>query len=146
MITMVKIIPPLRTTDQQGSGAYGAPRSGGRKHRGVDIACHRGSVVLSVKAGKVTKIGYPYSPEDKTKGHLRYVELTDVAGYRLRYFYVHPVVTLGDVILTDEKIGTTQGLTDIYPGITDHFHFEVIFNGEYLDPLLYLQKLERVTG
>jgi len=135
---MLLINPPSRGFDRWGGGHFGASR-GQRRHRGVDIACHAGSTVLAALGGTVTKIGYPYNPSDKDKGHLRYVEVTDSAGARCRYFYISPAVNVGEVVGAGEPIGTTQGLLTIYPGITDHFHFEVISkHGEYVHPLEYI--------
>lgn len=134
---MIKITPPIRGQDSQGRGEFCAPR-GDHTHQGIDLACMRGSLVRSVCAGKVTKIGYPYNPEDKVKGHLRYVQVTDNNGFDVRYFYIIPRVKVGDNVLTDWILGEVQGLTDIYPGITDHFHFEVKKNGEIINPHEYL--------
>ena len=134
---MITITPPLRGQDSQGSGAFGAPR-GKRTHQGIDFACMKGSLVRSVCNGKVTKIGYPYNPADTVKGHLRYVQVTDENGYDLRYFYIAPSVKLGDNILTNWIVGEVQGLTDIYKGITDHFHFEVKKDGNIINPHEYL--------
>jgi murein DD-endopeptidase MepM/ murein hydrolase activator NlpD len=133
----LKIIPPLRGQDSQGSGAFGASR-GSRTHNGIDIACMKGSQVLSVCAGKVTKLGYPYNPNDEKKGHLRYVQVTDKDGNDVRYFYVKPSVKVGDTVLSDWIIGEVQGLTDIYEGITDHYHFEVKKDGAIINPHDYL--------
>ena len=127
---------PLRGDDKHGSGYYGAPR-GGRKHKGVDIACYKGSEVLSLSEGKVTKIGYPYDPNDSKKGHLRYVQIS-YGDYDFRYFYVHPTVSIGDRVIKGDTLGITQGLTDIYPGITDHYHFEVKENGKIINPKEFL--------
>lgn len=135
---MIAIRPPIRGNDKFGSGRYLAPR-GNRQHRGIDLSCYQGSEILSPSAGTVTKIGYPYSPSDPKKGHLRYVQVTEKGMYRCRYFYVRPTVLVGADIRPGDKIGISQGLTKIYPGITDHIHFEVI-EGErnYLDPTAYL--------
>lgn len=130
---MIRIEPPMRGTDKHGSGYFGAPR-GSKTHRGIDYACYKGSRVLSFAAGEVTHWGYPYNPTDEAKGHLRYVEITDAEGYQLRYFYVMPSVYIGDQIFAGEPIGETQGLMDIFPDITDHFHFEVKRNGAYIAP------------
>lgn len=127
---------PIRGDDKHGSGAYGASR-GSRKHNGVDIACYKGSEVLSINDGKVTKIGYPYDPNDSKKGHLRYVQVTS-GDYYFRYFYVHPTVSVGDRVMKDDMLGITQGLLDVYPGITDHFHFEVKQGSEYINPMNFL--------
>jgi murein DD-endopeptidase MepM/ murein hydrolase activator NlpD len=128
---------PIRGKDCHGSGAFDAPRSGGRKHRGVDPICKAGIDINPVIPGIVTKIGYPYNPEDEKKGHLRYVEVkmddssTDL---RLRYHYIKPTVQVGDEVNLSTIIGFSQDLTKIFPGITPHVHFEVIENGKYINP------------
>lgn len=127
------IITPIRGQDCHGAGYYGAPR-GGRVHKGVDCACHPGSIVLGLTHGEVTKIGYPYNPNDEKKGHCRYVEVT-LDGNRFRYFYLTPLVSVGDTVAPLEPLGKVQDLTIIYPGITSHYHFEIIdANGEYINP------------
>lgn len=136
---MIKIIPPPRGFDAHGSGAFNAPR-GDHTHNGVDFACVARSKILSVCAGEVTKIGYPYNPTDSKKGHLRYVQVTDIDGRDLRYFYVRPIVKVGDKVSTDDVLGTSQDLTSIYKGIVQHFHFEIRDNGKYLNPDEYLSE------
>jgi len=136
----MKIIPPIRGNDEQGSGYFGAPR-GEKTHRGVDLACHKGSIVLSLTPGFVTKIGFPYDPSDRLKGHLRYVQVTyDETNYR--YFYIYPTVKLGNTVEIDEPLGIVQGLTKIYHGITDHFHLEITRDGIYLDPTKFLESVD----
>jgi len=128
----MKIIPPIRGSDPQGQGHYGAPRGTG-KHNGVDVSCYKGSVILSITGGMVTKIGYPYDPGDKKKGHLRYVQVTfDETNYR--YFYIDPFVSVGESVKPEDPLGVSQGLTEIYLGITDHIHFEIKRDGIYLNP------------
>lgn len=134
----MKIIPPLRIIDPYGEGHYLAPR-GSRLHKGVDIACYKDSVILSLTAGVVTKIGYPYNPSDSIKGHLRYVQVScDDLDYR--YFYIKASVAVGDIVKIDDPLGVTQGLSEIYPGITDHFHFEIKQNGKFINPNSFLQQ------
>lgn len=135
------ILPAIRTyirgQDRHGSGAYDASRDGGtRTHKGIDVAFQ----VAARMPGTVTKIGYPYNPQDERKGHFRYVEVTDEAGFRLRYFYVSPNVEVHQIVERGDPLGFPQDLTGIYPGITPHFHFEVIDQaGEYIDPMAYLE-------
>lgn len=146
---MISILPPIRGTDAHGSGWFGASRSGYKngkhikyKHPGVDFCSYKGSIIVSPHSGTVTKIGYPYSPNDQRKGHLRYVQITEHGKYRCRYFYVVPYegIKVGDNIVPGKEIGITQGLVNIYPSITDHFHFEVIEGvRNFLDPLKYLK-------
>lgn len=127
---------PIRGDDKHGSGVFGAPR-GNRTHKGVDIACYEGSEVLSVTDGFITKIGYPYDPNDNKKGHLRYVQVTS-GNLDFRYFYVHPTVSIGDKVIKGDMLGITQGLLKVYPGITDHFHFEVKEGDEHINPMNFL--------
>ncbi len=124
---------PVRGQDCQGSGGFGAPR-GKRKHMGVDIACYKYSQVMSVCAGTVTKIGFPYHPNDPQRGHLRYVQVTDNGNLDHRYFYISPTVVVGQEISKGDVLGVTQGLTEIYKGITDHFHYELKDGDMFLNP------------
>ena len=133
---MIKIIPPDRGQDVHGSGAYLASR-GSRTHNGVDKACLVGSVVLSCSVGLVTKIGIVYSDPEKTR--FRYVQVTNPLGYDLRFFYLDPLVSVGDEIGRDQPLGTVQELP--YGGITPHFHFEVKKDGKYIDPNKFLASL-----
>lgn len=129
----IMIIPPIRGIDVFGSGHYGASR-GKRKHRGIDLACYPGSIVCSVAPGKVTKLGYPYSLDQEKKKHFRYVEVT-LDGNKFRYFYILPVVKVGDDISVGTPLGISQKLGEVYKGITEHVHFEVIEpDGNYTDP------------
>lgn len=131
----------IREQDSQGAGHYGAPR-GSRKHNGIDIVCHAGEVVTCFESGGVTKLGYPYNPNDDKKGHLRYVEVTVPNGDRHRYFYTGPLVDVGDSVERGQTIGSAQGLTEIYPGITDHYHFEIkLRDGSFIDPVPVLHEL-----
>jgi len=133
----MNIIPPIRETDSQGSGYFGAPR-GSRTHNGVDVACYNGSGIFPVIEGEVTKIGYPYNPNNEKKGHLRYIQVTDVTGRDWRYFYVLPSAKVGDYVTITDIIGIAQGLSDIYPDITDHIHVEIKIDGEFIDPTEYV--------
>ncbi len=140
MAKQLAVIPPVRQGDKWGSGVYGA-RRGSRVHKGVDYACAKGSVILAVSPGVVTKIGYPYDPSNEKKGHYRYVQITTDLGAHERYFYISPSVEKGDIIEAGDALGEAQGLLKLYPGITDHIHFEVKFDsGEVVDPEHYLNQ------
>jgi peptidoglycan LD-endopeptidase LytH len=121
----------MRCNDSQGKGYYGASR-GARIHYGVDFVAKPGEPVRAFMAGKVSKVGYPYA--DKLQ--FRYVEVRRVNGDNLRYFYVNPTVQEGDDISQGEMLGTAQELP--YEGITQHYHFEVKSQGEFVDPIKYL--------
>lgn len=133
----MNIEPPIRGQDAHGSGEYGAPR-GDHTHKGVDLSCCKGSKIHPCRAGEVTKIGYPYNPNDAKKGYLRYVQVTDADGFEHRYFYIKPMVKVGDHVDSIDIIGESQGLIEIYPGITDHIHYEVKLYGSFVDPRRFL--------
>lgn len=137
----MNVLPMMRGRDPQGSGRFGASRDGGtRTHNGIDLVSNPGEMhmlspgdpVRSLNDGIVTKLGYPYSHDLS----FRYVEVKDVRGYRCRYFYVQPTVDLDDRIHAGDMLGTLQELP--YPGITQHFHFEVMAGKTYHDPIAYL--------
>lgn len=128
----------IRGTDIHGSGAYKAPR-GNNTHNGIDIIHTPTEPVFAFVPGRVTKIGYPYlqgvNPYEvgseeyikfQAKKALRYVQVTDEKGFDARYFYVNPSVGTGRSINSGDEIGVAQGLDNIYPDITEHFHFEVL--------------------
>jgi hypothetical protein len=119
----------FRTCDPKGCGHFGASR-GSRKHVGVDMACAPGTDVGSPVRGVVTKLGWPY------RGHpeVRYVEV-EAEEYLFRMFYVDPSVKVGDVVELNGVLGTSQALGHLYPGITEHVHFEIKDkDGKYVDP------------
>lgn len=133
----------IRGQDRWGAGYYGAPRSG-RKHQGIDVIIHKDEAVTAYECGTITKYGFPYNPNDPKKGHLRYIEITADNGDKYRYFYVEPLLLVGDTVKRGDIIGYAQGLSDIYPGITSHFHFEIMKPGRgrsYRDPVEALMNL-----
>lgn len=118
---------PQRGNDIHGSGEYGASR-GSRTHRGIDLACYPGSLIYSPVSGKVTKLGFPYAHDLSIK----YVQITDSKGFDHRCFYVNPLVSVGVQVTEDDIIGTSQELP--YKGITQHVHYEIKKDGDYLNP------------
>lgn len=130
----MKGLLPKRHEDKWGSGAYGAPR-GDRTHNGIDFVAEPGTMIYPDKFGEVTKLGYPYGDDTS----FRYVEVTDENGYRLRYFYLIPVVKVGQRVDKDTVIGAVQDLTTRYPGIKNHVHLEIkLPDGSYVNPSEYL--------
>ena len=131
----------VRGKDKYGRGFFGASRKG-RLHNGVDLVNHTGEAITAFCDGTVTKIGFPYDPRDCKKGIFRYVEVSDSGGRRFRYFYSDSLVDLGQVVSQDEIIGAAQELECIYPGITQHCHFEIMLeDGSYISPVQELEAL-----
>jgi peptidoglycan LD-endopeptidase LytH len=127
----------IRGIDAHGSGAYLASR-GLRVHNGVDIVTEIGEEIKSQCRGVVSKIGLPYDPQNSLKAHFRYVQVTDENGLFVRHFYCDPIVEITDIIEKGQVLGVSQDLTKVYPGITQHLHFEVKRGQAYLNPLEYL--------
>ena len=132
----------IRGSDQWGSGKYYASR-GGRHHNGLDIVVKPGQQIRPLTGGKVSKIGFPYDPQDDSKGYLRYIQIMDSNGFELRYFYLAPSVTVTQYVTINSVIGFAEDLTKIYPGITNHYHFEVLtfLNDQkvFINPVHYLR-------
>ena len=126
----------IRGTDKFGNGAFGASRDGGaRKHEGVDIVTIDGEPFYSLNEGVISKLGYVY----KGNYTFRYVQVSKNNGEAWRYFYLQPEVELGLKIKVGDKLGVTQSLQFKYPGITPHVHFEIMKNGEYIDPTEFVE-------
>jgi murein DD-endopeptidase MepM/ murein hydrolase activator NlpD len=123
----------LRQPDKFGSGFFGASR-GDRSHNGIDLEAIIGTQIESPLKGVVTKLGWPYAQPERS--HIRYVEVTDPSKeYRFRFFYTQPVVEVGDEIEIGDVLGVSQLLSTMYPGITEHIHFEIKNSkDEYIDP------------
>ena len=121
---------PIRKQDAHGSGEWGASR-GTRKHNGIDLAAYPGTVIISPVQGTVTKLGYPYA-DDLT---YKYVQVTTSAGEDHRFFYLNPMVDIGDPVWDGEtELGYVQDLGKRYSGITSHAHYEIKVGGEYVEP------------
>lgn len=132
---------PARGVDVYGSGAFGAPRDGGRRtHHGVDLVAVAGEAVCAPIAGVITRIGPAYAGRDR----LQFVEIANpTTHYVARVPYVGPLVRRGVTVAAGDLIGTAQSLAGRYPkGITNHVHVEFTGRlGERLDPLVVLPPL-----
>ena len=121
--------PLLVRRDAKGDGAFRAPRSGRRSHRGVDLVAPLGSPVRAIRSGTVTRV-------DTHRGLGRFVELSH--RHDLTSLYAHLATTnvktggrvkQGQVIGTVGKTGNAR-----HPWITPHLHLEVARRGELIDP------------
>ena len=143
---MLTIIPPKRISDNWGDGHYLASRGINRKHKGQDFACYPGSEIKAIVAGVVTKIGFPYDDDEDQDGRpdFTYVEIKDAHGNKAQYYYVEPIVKVGDYIISGRTIGNTQALGGKYSKITEHLHLQVKDkHGVYFDPNTYLIPMAR---
>ena len=134
----------LRTHDKWGFGNFHAPR-GSRLHNGVDIINVPNEAIVCFEPGHVSKIGYPYA--DSNKSHYRYIQIDTDSSDMHRYFYVESLVQVGDEVEAGSIIGWAQDLSVVYPGITQHLHFEVkLKDGSFIDPVEVLKGLGYVVS
>jgi murein DD-endopeptidase MepM/ murein hydrolase activator NlpD len=97
-------------------------------HQGVDFAAPRGTPVVAVADGLVTFSG-------RRSGYGNMVEIRHVDGYSTRYAHNQAnLVQEGQQIRRGQKIGTV-GATGTATG--PHVHFEVLKNGEHLNPISF---------
>ena len=124
--------------DAFGSGLFGAPRSGGRAHRGLDLLAPVGTEVLAAKSG-VAKAG-------RLKNGLgRYVEVHHPDGTMTLYAHLREIrvrdgrrVRQGNVVGTVGRSGNAQRRA-----IRPHLHFEIWdTRGNPVDPLPLLLNRE----
>ncbi len=121
--------------DPYGSGEFGAHRSGGRRHRGVDLTAPVGTEVWAAKSGRVA-IG-------RLKNGLgRYVEVHHPDGWRTRYAHLNQIavrdgqrIGRGQLLGTVGKTGNARRRL-----IQSHLHFEVWdVEGVPVDPLTVIE-------
>jgi murein DD-endopeptidase MepM/ murein hydrolase activator NlpD len=115
--------------DAKGNGRFGAPRSGNRKHRGIDIESPVGTPVCSIKSGKVIQVG-------KHKGLGWFIEIQHAHKISSLYAHLESVnVSVGDRLRQGQKIGAVGKTGNAKsPLIKPHLHLEIWKNGEPVDP------------
>jgi peptidoglycan LD-endopeptidase LytH len=97
-----------------------APRSGGRKHQGVDLFAQKGTAVLSATNGIIWRVG-----EDSLGGNV----VSVLGDGRAIYYYAHldsfnPDIKVGNRVTTGTQLGTV-GNTGNAKNTPSHLHFGV---------------------
>lgn len=109
------------------------PTGGARRyHRGVDIAAPYGTPIRAAASGQVVKVSRSWA-----KG--LYVEIKHTDGYATAYFHLHKAavkpgwsIAQGEIIGYEGNSGQSTG---------PHLHFEILKNGEQVNPALFLAEL-----
>lgn len=112
------------------TGWFGEPRPG-HLHSGIDIAADYNTPVVAVASGTVDYAGYG-------SGYGNHIQIYHGGGISTLYAHLNwngIWVNSGDTITQGQVIGLV-GSTGNSTG--PHLHFEVIINGEPVDPLSYL--------
>jgi len=107
------------------------PFNGRREfHRGIDIAGKKGSEVIAVAAGVVTR-------SERRAGFGNLVEVDHGNGYVTRYAHNdRNLVKVGETVVKGEPVALL-GSTGRATGT--HVHFEVHRNGKVVDPMRYIK-------
>jgi len=120
-------------SDSRGEGLFSARRSGGRRHRGIDLLAEVGDPVLAVRSGIV-------EAAESNKGMGNFIVLRHGPGLTSLYGHLSKicvvrgqVVRQGDIIGEVGKTGNSN-----YANIRPHLHFEIRENNIPQDPLEYL--------
>lgn len=136
--TLSKFVWPVEPT--RGLTAYfhdaGYKNTFGMQHNAIDIPTLQGSLVRSAADGVVYKTkdnGYGYS----------YIIVAHTGGYMSVYGHVSGIlVSEGDTVKQGAILGLSGGMPGTkgagYMTTGPHLHFELLANGDYVDPLDYL--------
>lgn len=108
-----------------------------RTHCGVDISAEKGAVVFCYADGSITQV---YA--DAFYGTV--VEISHSDGISTRYANLDPEVaegiSEGAQVKAGQPIGTVGNTAIIESADESHLHFEVMEQGEYTDPIPFLEK------
>jgi len=119
-------------TPGNGSGEYLANRTGGRKHKGVDLTAEINENVKSPFSGEVTKIYNVYSSNSQFKG----IDITaEDTTARIMYVLPNSNIQKGYKVKKGQKIGIAQNIASFHGGgMENHVHIEKKVNGTHQDP------------
>ncbi len=119
---------------------------GSRNHKGVDLAASHGSSILAAESGTVIKVSntcthdYPKTVATKCScgsGFGNYVMIDHGNGLVTVYGHCSAIyVSSGQTVSRGQQIAAV-GTTGYSTG--NHLHFGVLRNGDYVDPMPYLQ-------
>jgi murein DD-endopeptidase MepM/ murein hydrolase activator NlpD len=122
-------------------GSFGAPRNGGRRHKGFDVVARCGTRLAAAVTGTVVKRAY----DARLDGN--YVVIRGL-GERRKYWYAHMVhpstFQQGDLVHVGQIVGFA-GKTGNARTVGCHLHFEVHVNGRPVNPEPYLRAWDRYS-
>lgn len=113
------VIPVAGVSANDLTDTFGAPRSGGRKHKGIDIFANEGTPVIAAEGGTVVKAG-----NSGGLGGLR-VWVRDNDGLLHYYAHMNEVhVNEGDRVVAGQQLGGV-GRTGNARNTPPHLHYSV---------------------
>jgi murein DD-endopeptidase MepM/ murein hydrolase activator NlpD len=122
-------------------GEFGAPRNGGRRHKGFDVTGRCGTPLAAATTGTVVKRAY----DPRLDGN--YIVIRGL-GERRKYWYAHMVhpssFRKGELVHVGQIVGHI-GRTGNAGSTPCHLHFEIHVNGRAIDPKPYLRAWDRYS-
>lgn len=121
---VMPVLAAVRLTD-----TFGAPRSGGRRHQGLDLLAPRGTPVVAAAGGVVARVS-----NHALGGNCLWVSSADGT----TYYYAHldrfaASLQAGGVVEPGDLLGYV-GTTGNAAGGAPHLHFEIHRDGEAVNP------------
>jgi murein DD-endopeptidase MepM/ murein hydrolase activator NlpD len=122
-------------------GEFGAPRGGGRVHKGFDVTARCGTPLAAAVTGTIVKRAY----DSRLDGN--FIVLRGL-GERRKYWYAHMVhpstFQKGDLVHVGQIVGYV-GKTGNARTVGCHLHFEIHVSGRPVNPLPYLRAWDRYS-
>ena len=130
VINEASLVFPVAGSGAEDVGStFGDPRSGGRRHDGVDIFAPRGTPAVAATDGRVSKVG-----SNRLGGKVVWLR-----GDGLSFYYAHldsQEVSFGEAVTAGEIVGRV-GNSGNAATTPPHLHFG-IYDGGAVDPLPFL--------
>lgn len=128
-----KMIWPVKgKVIQQFGMAYSSTYSDYRFHNGLDIRVDSGSKIVAVRAGKVIAV-------EDTGNEAAVILVDHGSGWQSRYAHLAgSTIKPGTAVKSGQVLGSVEepGLSEVLDG--PHLHFELIKDGQAVNPLDYL--------
>jgi hypothetical protein len=122
-------------------GEFGAPRNGGRRHKGFDVTGRCGTPLAAAVTGTVVKRAY----DPRLDGNFIVIR---GLGERRKYWYAHMVdpspFERGDEVRVGQVVGHI-GRSGNAGSTPCHLHFEIHVGGRPVDPEPYLRAWDRYS-
>jgi murein DD-endopeptidase MepM/ murein hydrolase activator NlpD len=140
-LTLHSHVYPIRGrhADRGSAGAFGVPRSGGRRHEGFDVLAPCGTPVVAARGGRVVRVSY----DPVLYGHIVVIR---GAHTKRDYWYAHllraPRLRPGQRVRSGRRIGSV-GATGNARTIGCQLHFELRPRGVPIDPAPELHAWDR---